>query len=85
MVEKRTVDRARKYLKENCNVDPESVSVSVGHTHNGPLVTTGIDFELPYNEDYWQMIFEKMSYAVRQCRRNLTEVHVLQSGYGDTV
>ena len=75
MIEKRTADQARKYLLENCNVDPESVSISVGHTHNGPLVTTGIDFELPYNEEYWQMIFEKMSYAVRQCRRNLTEVH----------
>ena len=74
MLESRTVAAARKYLKENCNVDPDSVAMSCGHTHNGPLVTTGIDFNMKYNEEYWNIIFEKMAYAVGFCRRHLEPV-----------
>ena len=76
IAEKEFTDYCAKRVSEACDLPMENICVSASHTHNSPLTSHGMDYNLKPDLGYWEYVADKMVAAVKFAKKHLQPVKV---------
>ncbi|GAA6428271.1 hypothetical protein [Dielma fastidiosa] len=76
IVEREFADFCREALSCEFHLRREQISIACSHTHNSPVVSHGMAYDLKPDLKYWELIRNKMILALRQAISKLEDVSV---------
>lgn len=76
IVEREFTDYCKALLMNEFDLKREQISISCSHTHNSPVVSHGMAYDLKPDLDYWQLVREKMAAAVKLAIKKLEDVTI---------
>lgn len=74
IVESEFVMYCKDVLMKNFTINAEQISIACSHTHNSPVVSHGMAYDLEPNLEYWEMIAQKMVISLQYCLHHLEDV-----------
>ncbi len=76
MIEQSFGDRAKAALSKHFGMDENQFIISCSHTHASPLVSTGMNEDLEPNQEYLELLIEKMIENTAYCLSHKKEAEV---------
>lgn len=76
IVEREFCDFCREALMKEFSLWREQISIGCSHTHNSPVVSHGMAYDLKPDMEYWKQIREKMVCALHHAMKAKKEVVV---------
>lgn len=89
IVEEEFIQFCKEELCKQFELKPEQISIACSHTHNSPVVSHGMAYDLKPDLKYWNLIRKKMIFALSEVLENMETVsvyldrHVIQGYYNN--